>query len=87
MFGGVPQPQTSRGVPKRPETARNGRVSRVFDAAGRQAGGEKIYYFLLLAAIKIPFPGAAAAKQGRELSTSRFRPLNLSVSARASALR
>ena len=34
MFGGVPQPQTSRNGPKRPETA-------VF---GAQAGGEKIYY-------------------------------------------
>ena len=79
MFGGVPQPQTSRGGPKRPETA----VFRVFLMP--QAGGEKIYYFLLLAAIKIPFPGAAAAKQGRELSTSRFRPLNLRISAMADA--
>ena len=52
-----------------------------------QAGGGESITFLLLAAIKIPFPGAAAAKQGRELSTSRFRPLNLRVSARAITLR
>ena len=36
MFGGVPQPQTSRDGPKRPETA----VFGEFDAAG----GEKIHY-------------------------------------------
>ena len=72
---------------ERPKTAENGRVWRVFDAAGRRPAERKFITFLLLAAIKIPFPGAAAAKQGRELSTSRFRPLNLRVSARAITLR
>ena len=85
MFGGVPQPQTSRDGPKRPETA--GRVWRVSDAAGRRPAERKFIAFLLLAAIKIPFTGAAAAKQGGELSTSLFRPLNLRVSARAILLR
>ena len=69
----------------RPETVGNGCVWRVFDAAGRRPAERKFITFLLLAAIKIPFPGAAAAKQGRELSTSRFRPLNLRISARAIA--
>ena len=68
----------------RPETAGNGRVWRVLMP---QAGGEKIYYVLLLVAINFPSPGATAPKQGRGTPTSRFRPLNLRVSARASALR
>ena len=62
-------------------------VWRVSDAAGRRPAERKFITFLLLAAIRFPFPGAAAAKQGRELSTSRFRPLNLRVSARANTLR
>ena len=52
-----------------------------------QAGGEKIYYVLLLATTNFLFPGATAPKQGRGTPTSRFRPLNLRVSARAITLR
>ena len=40
MFGGVPQPQTSRDGPKRPETA----VFGVNLMPPPQADGEKIYY-------------------------------------------
>ena len=47
MFGGVPQPQISRDGPKRPEMA----VFGVF--LKMPAGGEKIYYVLLLVTIKI----------------------------------
>ena len=83
MFGGVPQPHTSRNGPKRPETA----VFGVILMPPPQAGGEKIYYVLPLATINFLFPGATAPKQGRGTPTSRFRPLNLRVSARASALR
>ena len=81
MFGGVPQPQISRNGPKRPETA--GKCFWCRRAAGPQAGGEKIYYVLLLVTINFLFPGATAPKQGRGTPTSRFRPLNLRVSARA----
>ena len=52
-----------------------------------QAGAEKIHYVLLLATTNFLFPGATAPKQGRGTPTSRFRPLNLRVSARASCLR
>ena len=41
---------------ERPKTAENGRVWRVFDAAG----GEKIYYVLLLVTINFLSPGATA---------------------------
>ena len=45
----------------RPETAGNGRVWRVFDAAG----GEKIYYVLpLLVTINFLPPGATAQNKG-----------------------
>ena len=81
MFGGLAQPQTSRNGPKRPETA----VFSVFLMP--QAGGEKIYYVLPLATINFLPPGATAPKQGRGTPTSRFRPLNLRVSARAITLR
>ena len=57
MFGGVPQPQTSRDGPKRPKTA----VFGVF-LMPPQAGGEKIYYVLLLVTINFLFPGATAPK-------------------------
>ena len=59
MFGGVPQPETSRDGPKRPETA----VFGVFLMP--PAGGEKseIYYVLLLATINFLFPGATAPIQ------------------------
>ena len=83
MFGGAPQPQTSRNGPKRPKTA----VFGVFLMPPPQAGGEKIYYVLLLVTINFLFPGATAPKQGRGTPTSRFRPLNLRVSARAITLR
>ena len=83
MFGGLPQPQTSRDGPKRPETA----VFSVFLMPPAQAGGEKIYYVLPLATINFLPPGATAPKQGRGTPTSRFRPLNLRVPARAITLR
>ena len=66
MFGGVPQPQISRDGPKRPETA----VFGVFLMPRPQAGGEKIYYVLLLVTINFLPPGAAAPKQGRGAPTS-----------------
>ena len=56
MFGGVLQPQTSRNGPKRPETA----VFGAFLMPRPQAGGEKIYYVLLLVTINFLFPGATA---------------------------
>ena len=57
MFGGAPQPQTSRNGPKRPKTA----VFGVF-LTPPQAGGEKIYYVLLLVTINFLSPGATAPK-------------------------
>ncbi len=66
MFGGVPQPQISRDGPKRPEMA----VFGVFLMP--PAGGEKIYYVLLLVTINFLPPGAAAPKQGRGAPTSLF---------------
>eukprot|EP01045_Picozoa_sp_COSAG04_P021091 COSAG04_NODE_2233_length_4479_cov_3.295205_3_plen_180_part_00 len=72
---------------ERPKTAENGRVWRVFLCRRPQAGGEKIYYVLLLVTINFLFPGATAPKQGRGTPTPRFRPLNLRVSARAILLR
>ena len=58
MFGGAPQPQTSRNGPKRPKTA----VFGVFLMPPPQAGGEKIYYVLLLVTINFLSPGATAPK-------------------------
>ena len=59
-----------------------GRIPRAGGVKIEMFGGvpqaeRKFITFLLLAAIYFPFPGAAAAKQGRELSTSRFRPLKV----------
>ena len=48
MFGGAPQPQTSRNGPERPETAVFGGF---FDAAGRRPAERKFitfYYWLPL---------------------------------------
>ena len=83
MFGGVPQPQTSRNGPKRPETAVFG-VNLMPPAAGRRR--ENLLRLLLVTINFLP-PGATAPKQGRGTPTSRFRPLNLRVSARAITLR
>ena len=58
-----------------------------FEVSEHATRQRKFIDFLPLAPIKPPFPGAAAAKQGRELSTPRFRPLNLRVSVRAITLR
>ena len=69
-----------------PDAGRHG-LAGVFLMPRPQAGGEKIHYVLLLATTNFLFPGATAPKQGRGTPTSRFRPLNLRVSARASALR
>ena len=72
---------------ERPETAGNGRVWREFDAAGRRPAERKfITFYHWWPSIFLP-PGATAPKQGRGTPTSRFRPLNLRVSARAILLR
>ena len=71
---------------ERPETAGNGRVWREFDAAAAGWRRENLLRLLLVTVNFLP-PGATAPKQGRGTPTSRFRPLNLRVSARAITLR